>query len=420
MMNKLKPKSEFSRNVLTLMTGTTIAQVIPIAISPILTRLYTPEDFGILALFVAISSIFGSVANGRYDLAIMLPRKDEDAINIFALGIIIVFCVSLLLFFIVVTFYDTLLFILHNKEIGLWLYFIPFSVFFIGLYNLLNYFNNRKKQYKDLANATILKSLITAIIQLSIGFIKGGVGGLISGQLLSHLFANMKLLKNIIKDRILISRISKVKIIALAKKYKDFPKFTLWAGLLNTSSTHLTNILISSLFNIKTLGFYALTQRLLAVPSSFIGRAIGQVFFQEATKEKQNTGSADKVFKSTLKKLIAIGVPFFIVLFFIVEDLFTFIFGENWRVAGEYAKILMPFFMISFISSPLAISLSVFEKQKSTLFINMILIISSLSILYYSIFFHLEFTVFLTILTIVMCINYLMFIFYYYKVVKGM
>jgi len=77
MLNKLKPKSDFSKNVLVLMTGTTIAQAIPIAISPILTRLYSPEDFGVFALFVAITSVFGSVANGRYDLAIMLPKKDE-------------------------------------------------------------------------------------------------------------------------------------------------------------------------------------------------------------------------------------------------------------------------------------------------------------------------------------------------------
>ena len=89
MINNIKPKSEFSQNVLTLMTGTTIAQAIPIAISPILTRIYTPEDFGLYALFLAITSIFGSIANGRYELAIMLPKKDEDAINIFALGFII-------------------------------------------------------------------------------------------------------------------------------------------------------------------------------------------------------------------------------------------------------------------------------------------------------------------------------------------
>ena len=89
MLNKLKPKSEFTRNVLTLMTGTTIAQAIPIVISPILTRIYTPEDFGLFALFIAITSVFGSIATGRYELAIMLPNKDENAINILALGLII-------------------------------------------------------------------------------------------------------------------------------------------------------------------------------------------------------------------------------------------------------------------------------------------------------------------------------------------
>ena len=94
MLNKLKPKSEFSRNVLTLMTGTTIAQAIPIAISPILTRLYTPEDFGVVGLFGAISGIFGAIATGKYELAIMLPKKDEDAINIFALGFILTSLIS--------------------------------------------------------------------------------------------------------------------------------------------------------------------------------------------------------------------------------------------------------------------------------------------------------------------------------------
>ena len=97
-------KSEFNRNVLTLMTGTTIAQAIPIAITPILTRIYTPEDFGVFALFIAIASIFGTIVNGRYELAIMLTRKDEDAINIFALGFIITFVISLILLILVLVF----------------------------------------------------------------------------------------------------------------------------------------------------------------------------------------------------------------------------------------------------------------------------------------------------------------------------
>ena len=104
MLKRFKPKSEFNRNILTLMTGTTIAQAIPIAISPILTRIYTPEDFGIFAIFLAITIIIGSIANGRYELAIMIPKKDEDAINIFALGFIITTSISLLLLVLVLIF----------------------------------------------------------------------------------------------------------------------------------------------------------------------------------------------------------------------------------------------------------------------------------------------------------------------------
>jgi O-antigen/teichoic acid export membrane protein len=397
------------------MTGTTIAQAIPIAISPILTRIYTPKDFGVFALFIAIASIFGSIANGRYELAIMLPKKDEDAINIFALGFIITSTISFILLVLVILFHDYFITLLNNKEIGTWLYFIPIAVFFTGIFNILNYFNNRKKYYKDIASATITKSIILAITQLSVGFLKSGVTGLISGQILSQIFANMRLFKNIIKDKLLLSKISKVKIIALAKRYKDFPKFSMWAILTNSLSVYLTNILISTFFTVSTLGFYSLVQRLLGMPSALIGSSIGQVFYQQSTKEKQEIGNSIKTFKSTFKKMVIIGLPVFVILFFIVEDLFTFVFGEEWRVAGIYAKIVIPLFFIRFVSSVLSATLIVYEKQKIELLINIILLSSSMILIYsYSMF-----NEFLNAFSVLMSINYFIFIIYYYRLAKG-
>ena len=132
MIEKLKPKSEFSRNVLTLMTGTTIAQAIPIAISPILTRIYTPEDFGVVALFMAIVMIFGSIISARYEFAIMLPEKEVDAINLVALSILIMIIISFTLFMIIIFNIDLFTKLLKNNELRLWLYFIPLIVFFWG------------------------------------------------------------------------------------------------------------------------------------------------------------------------------------------------------------------------------------------------------------------------------------------------
>lgn len=374
----IKPKSQFSRNVLTLMTGTAIAQAIPIAISPILTRIYTPQDFGVFALFFAITAIFGSIANGRYELAIMLPKKDEDAINIFALGFIVTVAISLLLLVLVIIFHDYFLALLNNNEIGVWLYFVPVAVFFTGIWNILNYFNNRKKQYKDIAKATIIKSIILAIVQLSVGFVKQGATGLISGQLLSQMFANMRLLKNILKDKLLLSKISRLKVMALARRYKDFPKYSMWAILANTLSQHLTNILISAFYSVATLGFYSLVQRVLGMPSSLVGNSIGQVFFQQATKEKQQTGKAVKTFNSTVKKLVIIALPSFGVLFFIVEDLFGFVFGEEWRITGTYAQIVIPLFFIRFVVATVSAIDTIMERQNIFLTFNIILLVVSI------------------------------------------
>ena len=141
-------KSEFTKNSLTLISGTTIAQLLPIAISPILTRIYTPEDFGVLALFMSLSMIFSIVAGGRYELAIILPKKDSYAINILALVIVLSGIFSVLLMFSILVFHDYFVDLLENPKISFWLYLLPLVVFLLVVFNGLNYFHTRFKNYK--------------------------------------------------------------------------------------------------------------------------------------------------------------------------------------------------------------------------------------------------------------------------------
>jgi len=401
------------------MTGTTIAQAIPIAASPILSRIYTPEDYGVFALFVAITSIFGSISAGRYELAIMLPEEDEDAINIFALGFIITSILSFTLLILIILFQKYFVRILDNEEIGYWLYFIPLTVFFTGFYNLLNFYNIRSKKFKDISAAIIIKVTSNAIVQISIGFVKAGFFGLISGQIISQALGNSRLLKNIIKDRNLISKVSKISIVRQAKRYKDFPKYSMAGALANTLTVSLINILLPFLFSLTSLGFYSLVQRVLGMPMTLMGNAIGQVFLQKATIEKKETGLAKNIFNSTIKKLIIISLPVFIVIYLTVEDVFAFVFGADWEISGVYAKIMIPFFLIRFISSPLSNITTVFEKQKSGLLINIILLISSLIILGTSYLLSIEFIDFIMITTYIMTFNYLMFLLYYKKIANG-
>ena len=372
MINKVKPKSEFSRNVLTLMTGTAIAQAIPIAISPILTRIYTPEDFGVFALFLAVTGLFSSVASGRYDLAIMLPKKDEDAINIFALGMIIITLLSLFLLSLVLLLNEYITILLRNEAIGFWLYFVPIAVFFTGLFNLLSYFNNRKKNYKDIANATIIKSIMLAMVQLSIGFVKEGATGLISGQIVASLFANLRLLRNILKDKFLISKISKIEIISLAKYYKDFPKYQAPHAMLNTFSSYVPIYMFTPFFGLTVVGLYSLSTRIVFTPMMILAGASAKVYNQKLTQLYHEDGDVYgftvRLLKSLLKKII---LPFLIIVIF-APDIFGFIFGENWREAGVYTQILSPWLWMVFFAATISFVPSLLNMQRRALLLEII------------------------------------------------
>ena len=418
-MVKIKIKSEFSRNVLTLMTGTAVAQAIPIAISPILTRIYSPEEFGLFGLFFAILSILSVLGNARYENAVMLPKKYEDAINILALAIIINTLLSIILLILVTVFNDSITKILGNSEISIWLYFIPIATFFTALFNILNSFNNREKNYKDIADAVVIKSLVMATIQLSIGLIKSGASGLISGQIISQFFANVKLIKNIIGDKSVLLKIKWVKIIALAKKYRDFPKFSLPSALASVLATHLSNILISLLYSVTTLGYYSLVQRILGIPSSLIGKSIGQVYYEEGTREKNRTGKAINIFNATLKKLLIIGIPSFIVLFFIVEELFAIVFSEEWRIAGEYAQIVIPMFFIRFVVAVLSITYDMFGYLKVELIWQIALLVGSVTIVIVSSLMDIEFKNLLILLTVYISIMQLISLYILKKISSG-
>ena len=396
MLSKLKQKSEFSRNVLTLMTGTSIAQAIPIVISPILTRIYTPENFGVFALFMAITSIFGSIANGRYELAIMLPKKDEDAINIFALGFIINVALSFILFLVVLIFHDTLLSILNNKEISLWLYFIPLSVFMMGCFNLLNYFNNRKKLYIDLAKANVYKSIGMAVVQLSFIFIKSGVFGLISGQIFSQIISNTKLFFNI-KYLNLFKYIKKVKIIAIGKRYKKFPLIDTFVALIYIVYNRVIIIFLQNFYDSAILGNYFFAERLVQVPLSFLRSSISNVFFEKISKLPK-----DKIYDEANQLSFQLFkysfVPFFLIIF-LSPYYISFIFGDNWSVLSKYMIIISISTYISFLMSPYSYILKIIEKQEVSLFFHFIKFV--LILLYFILFNNLNIIEFLFIFILI-------------------
>ena len=346
------------------MTGTTIAQAIPIAISPILTRIYTPQDFGVFALYMSVASILSVVATGRYELAIMLPKKDEDAINIVALSIMIAFFVSFMALLIVFFFNTQITNLLGNSEISSWLYFIPITVLLTGIYQSFNYWSNRKKHYKRLATSRVIQSGTTATTNLGMGFSGFGSAGLILSSLIGQGIATSVLGKIIFNDdHTFLKKIKKQKVYGLAKKYIEFPKYSIISDLLTVLNTQVSVLFLAKLFSLSKVGFFSFVSRVVNVPISILSSSIGDVFRQEAAVCYVKNNECKIIYISTLQKLFVIGIIPFIILYLYAPLLFETVFGKAWGEAGLYAKIISPMLFLQFISSPLSMIYYIAQKQ---------------------------------------------------------
>lgn len=411
-------KKNILGNILILVSGTTVAQAVPILISPILTRLYTPEEFGVLAIFLALTTTFSTISSGRYEAAIILPEKEEEAMNVAAVGVVCTVGVSLLLLIATLLFHHEIAQILHNEGIANWLYLCPIAVLLLGSNSVLNQLNVRSKQYRTLAQTNVTRAISQAGIQLLLGVARLGTAGLLIGNVLSHLTGNRVLSRNVLtKER--LAFVNQAEMTRLAKKYSGFPKYSMWAILANSLAQNLISIIMSALYTIVSLGFYSLVNRILGLPTAIVGESIAQVFIREARDEKERSGQITRIVKSALIRLTLISLPVFLILYFTIEMIVAFIFGENWRIAGEYARILIPMFFIRFITVPVMPVLNLFERQKLSLLwqLGLLLIVITVSVISKEL--RLQVEQYLSILTVCLSVHYLIMLGLVWKVSHG-
>lgn len=379
----LRKKTSFAGDVLTLVSGTTFAQILTILATPILTRLYGPEDFGLFALFLSITGIIGTIICLRYELSIMLPKSDEEAANLLGLSFVIALTLSIITIPFIWFGRYPIQNILKAPQLGTYLWLVPFFVFVSGVFLALEYWNSRTKHYKRLSVARVVRSVTSTGTQISAGF--GGYatgGGLISaslgGQFVSTLILGGQIWKN---DKSLFLRsISLKKMTEAMKRYRKFPLVDSWSALLNIISWQMPIFLLATFFSPVVVGFYSLGFRLLQLPMSFIGSSISQVFFQRASEAKSE-GTLSSLVENVFRLLVIIGMFPILTMTVVGSDIFSVIFGEIWTEAGVFTQILSIWAFVWFISSPLSTLWIILEKQEFGLkitFINLITRIASL------------------------------------------
>lgn len=366
--------STFATDVFKLATGTTLAQIIVVLTSPLLTRLYGPEAFGFYALFTSITGILGVIACMRYELAIMLPKTDEEAANLLGLSLLSVTVISGLTVPALYFGGDALLSLLRAPGLEPYLILVPVFVFISGVFLALNYWNSRTKHFGRLSVARITSSLATTGTQLGAGFAGYATGGSLIGANLVGVSVSTGVLSGQIwrDDRALLCRsISWRGMLEGLKRYKKFPLIDSSSALMNTVSWQLPAFLLAAFFSPAVVGFYALGMRILKLPMSLIGSAIAQVFFQRAA-EAYKSGNLATIVRSIAEVLLKLIVFPVLLLAVVGPELFSFAFGDIWGEAGVYIQILSIWIIFWFLYSPLSTIYVVLEKQKLGLWFNVV------------------------------------------------
>ncbi len=357
--------SEFYRHIGILLSGSTVAQLIPLVSEFILVRLFTPAEFGVLALFLSVATLFAAIATARYDLAIVLPKTQEDAINVLALSLFItIFIVTPLSAIAVWCFPQTIADWMDSQEVLSVLPWVPLFVLLLGVYGAFFQWNTRRAYFKTMAVARINKSGGTAAISIITGLLLWHTLGLVVGQIAGWTIGLFRLVWIFRKrDRQYLQYISMTGIRQQAKRYIQFPTVNSAHILSDVGQQSLSNVLIARFFTGSTLGFYSRMIHIVKVPMGFIGTSVGQVFFQEASKRWNHQQPLMPLYIKNLKLMMLLGLPIFGVLAIWGNDIFALFLGEKWGIAGTYASYLSLGLFSNFVVSPFSTLPLIAHKQ---------------------------------------------------------
>jgi O-antigen/teichoic acid export membrane protein len=374
-------KQPFIRNVFIMATGTATAQLIAVVLSPIITRLYGPEAYGIMGVFISIIAIITPIAALTYPIAIVLPKNDSEAKGLIRLSLYITSLIAIVLTLILLLFDNKLIELFQIDDVASFLYLIPLVVIFSGYLQVLQQWLIRTKQFSITAKVSFLHALIFHGSMVAVGIFNPVATVLVVMTTLSNGIKAFMLfiftrLSNYQHFSIREKKGEKIPLIKIAEKYNDFPKYRAPEVLINAASQSLPILLLTIFFGPASAGFYSIGRTVLGAPSQLIGLSVGDVFYPKINQAANDGKELSSLIRKATVILGLIGViPFGTVIVF-GPWLFSFVFGENWLIAGEYARWIAIWSFFVFINIPSIRTLPVLSAQAFHLKFTAILLIT--------------------------------------------
>lgn len=348
-------RSEFIRNSLTLLSGVALAHVLPFLFLLVLARIFTAEEFGMLATTAAVTSVLAILGSGKYESGILVADSRQEAASLAILAML----AGLLTM--------TLVWLacrclpacgpqswFPNPELGRWICVCPMAAFLTIIFNIYNEWCVREKYFKRLSANKVIYSGAIALGKVFFGFAKITSQGLVAGDLAGRAVTALTCLTGaLIKDGKVFLQVTRKEIFRCARKFKEFPAFTMPGKLLNTLGMALPMLMLAAYFTPEDVGLFSLAISFFSIPVAVISTAINDVYRQKANEEYVRNGTCAASFDKVLKVLVLIGTVGGLALVWFLPSLMRIFMGARWLTAGVYAQIITPAIILSFVAGSL-------------------------------------------------------------------
>lgn len=378
-LSSILKRNEIVRNTSILISGTVLAQIIPILLQPILRRLYSTETFGAYSIYISLVGIFYVISGFRYEQTIILPKESSESQNLFFISQFFNVLISFLLFIIIIVFINPILrFINLPTKFSIFIYFVPLGVFFFNLFVSINFWLIRTKSFFAISKIKVIRRGTEGLSQISFSILKNSLG-IVWGDIIGHI-ANVSYgMHQSFKTGLSIRNLKWKNIVSLLKKYSDYPKYNLLTSFMSAFSFLMPAIIINKYYGIEYTGYFDLTKMVLSVPIALVAGSIASVMIQKVAERKHKNESISKEIKLIIIVGLIIGLIEATIILPFGPMLFSFIFGSKWEISGQLSRLLLWPFILDFFTISLSgifLGLGKIKQLSIYQFIYFLLIVS--------------------------------------------
>lgn len=361
--------NSFIKDVGKLSIGTFAGKAITVAALPLLTRIYSPEDFALLAVYMALVSTISVISCLRYEIAIPLAESDEDVADLLIASITSLVVVIAMVVAIILLLSDNILNLIKQPSMGLYLWLVPFGIAATGIYAITQNYSTRARWFAKIARIRIGQAFVGNSTSLVLGYFGFAPLGLLIGNLINTSAGGFRLFFSIGRNELQkIKKTTYQSVIKTLQKYRRFPVYSAPESLFNTAANQIPIVIIGIYAGVEA-GFMALAMQVMVLPSRLMAGAISQVYVSRAP-QAYNDGRLGEFTKSSMINLTKIGIGPFLLLAAISPIVIPYIFGENWERSGAIINWLMPWTLMQFIVSPVSMALHVVGKQRTAMILQ--------------------------------------------------